>query len=263
MELMVESILDNIFAFLNGDIDRVKVSLVALKNRLSGPAGEDLIMQIINSQPPCTEEDLAQLIGAAGNEGMVLCKPPEDLLVIIIPILQQQLKDVVTQLPEEAMLVKPNPTDPSSSGVGPLGNDPIAAIRVVRLILHLTPLLPLVFLLLVTLFGVRSLKGWMRWWGIPFFITGFISIGLGFLSPPAISKVWSTFVAPRMPAFLTVGVTDIVRKMVLYLAHDLTEHIVFQALILLVFGLAAWIGSNFITTKIIKEESFPPTPVAG
>ncbi|MBI4731072.1 MAG: hypothetical protein HY781_02895 [Chloroflexi bacterium] len=259
MKAMVESILDGVFAYLDGEVDQVTVSLVSLKDRLAGPAGEDLILQIITSQPTCTEEEMSQLTGTTSSEGMVLCNPPEEMLPLVVPVLQQQLKDVLLQIPDEAVIIKPYAPDSSSSGGGPLGNAPIAAIRIIRLILRLIPLLPLVFLLLVTLFGVRSLKGWMRWWGIPFFFTGGITLGLGIAAAPALTRAWNTFIEPRIPAFLTADVANLGRDFVQYIAQNLTERIVFQSLVLLIVGLAAWIGSYFIKAKTGQEETLPPT----
>ncbi len=263
MKTMTESVLDDIFAYLNGDIEQVSVSLVALKDRLTGPAGTDLIMEFITSQPPCTEEELAQMTSETGSENMVICNPPDDMLPFVVTMLHMQLEEVVSELPDEAMVIKPYTPDTSSPGGGPLGDDPLTSIRMVRLILRLTPLLPLVFLLLVTLFGVRSLKDWMRWWGVPFFFAGSITLGLGIAATPALNKVWNQFIEPRIPAFLTTDVAALGRDLIQYIAHDVIERIVFQALILLLLGLAAWIGSYFIKTKNPLEESLPPPTLAS
>ncbi|MEW6092787.1 MAG: hypothetical protein AB1531_02370 [Chloroflexota bacterium] len=263
LKVMAESVLDDIFAYLNGDIEQVSVSLVALKDRLTGPAGTDLIMEFVTSQPPCTEEELAQMTSATGGENMVICNPPEDMLPYVVTMLLMQLEDVASELPDEAVVIKPYTPSTTSPDGGPLGDDPLTSIRMVRLILRLTPLLPLVFLLLVTLFGVRSLKDWMRWWGIPFFIAGAIALGLGISATPSLNKVWNQFIEPRIPPFLTTDVATLGHDLLLYVAHDILERIVFQALALLLIGLAAWIGSYFVKTKISSEESVPPPTLAS
>jgi hypothetical protein len=139
-------------------------------------------------------------------------------------------------------------TDPSS-GTGPLGNDPKAAFRLVELMLRLAPLLPMIFLLLVTLFGVRSLKGWMQWWGIPFFSAGMFAIGAGIAVQPIISGFWNSYVESRIPTFLTSAFTEFARDLIQYIAHNITKQVIVQAIVLVIIGLAIWIGSYFLKSK--------------
>jgi len=255
LQTMTESALDQIFAYLNGGTDRVTVPLVKLKERLTGPTGTDLIMQMINSLPSCTEQEMAQMTSGTSNGGMVLCKPPEDALAAVIPQLQEQLNVVASQLPDEAAIIKPPSPGAPSFGTGPIGVDPITTFRMVRLMIPLTLLLPLAFLLLVTLFAVRSLKSWMRWWGIPIFVSGALALGLGVSALPALNVAF-TFIGipPSIPTDIARIGLDLVRSIVL----TISERIDLQAIILLAFGLAAWIGSCFIKTK--HKPDVPVTP---
>ncbi|HEX7540944.1 MAG TPA: hypothetical protein VF352_02340, partial [Anaerolineales bacterium] len=127
--------------------------------------------------------------------------------------------------------------------------------------MRLSPLVPLVFLLLVTLFAVRSPKSWLRWWGIPFFISGIIALGLEIFALPALNIAWAKYLVPRIPPYIPPDIADIGQKLVRSIVHTLTEGIVLWALILLALGLAVWIGSYFIKTK--HEPDVPvtqPTP---
>ncbi len=54
----------------------------------------------------------------------------------------------------------------------PPQNDPRDKLQTARMVMRLSPILPLGFLLLMTIITVRSLKNWLDWWGIPLFITG-------------------------------------------------------------------------------------------
>ncbi len=266
LQTMTESALDQLFAYLDGETDTATVSLVKLKERLAGQAGTDLIMQLINSQPPCTEQEMAQMTGGTSDGGMVLCKPPEDVLPIVVAQLQEQLNAVVTTIPDEATIIKPATPAPASSNPGPLGdsNDPVSMIRMARLIMRLSPLLPLVFLLLVTLFAVRSLKSWMRWWGIPLFVSGAIALALGISALPALTAAWSMFVIPRIPPYIPPNIAGIGQELVRSIVHAITEGIALRAVILLAIGLAAWIGSYFIKTKTGPDVPVtPPAPDVG
>ncbi len=258
LQTMTESTLDQMLAYLNGETDTVTVPLDKLKERLTGPAGTDLIMQLINSHPPCTEQELAQMASGTSNGGMVLCKPPEFVLPIVVSLLQELLNAAATQLPDKATIIKPPSPGTLPSGTGPFGADPITTIRMVRLIMRLSPLLPLAFLLLVTLFAVRSLKSWMRWWGTPIFVSGTIALGLGISALPALNMAWTMYIVPRIPSFIPADMAGISQELVRSIVHTISKWIVLQAIILLAFGLAAWIGSSFIKTK--KEPNVPVTP---
>jgi hypothetical protein len=174
-----------------------------------------------------------------------------------MPQLQNQLAALVTQIPDKAMIIKPS-SQPAQPGGGPLGNDPITVIRTVRLVLRLSPLLPLGLLLLVTLFGVRSLKGWLRWWGIPFFFAGAIALVPGIALLPALNWAWNNFVVPRIPPFLSANVANIGHELATYIIHGLSEQIILQTAILLAVGLAMWVGSCFIKSR--AAENTPATP---
>jgi len=263
MKVMTENILDQVFAYLNGETDSASISLVTLKERLAGQAGKDAILQLLAAQPPCTEEQLTKMfVGAPGEgEGMVMCAPPAETLNLIMLQLQNQLTALVAQIPDKAVIIEPStPSSPASDG-GPLGSDPIATLRTVRLALRLSPLLPLGLLLLVTLFGVRTLKGWMRWWGIPFFFAGAIALVPGAAAKPALNWAWYNFVISRIPPIITTEITDIGHNLAVYIVHSLSEQIILQSLILLVIGLAAWIGSYFIKVKVKPQApAAPPAP---
>ncbi|HJZ12314.1 MAG TPA: hypothetical protein VJ521_09195, partial [Acidobacteriota bacterium] len=73
---MIEITLDQLIAYLNGETDTAKMPLVKLKARLAGQAGRDLLLFLVNAQPPCTEEQQAQIDSRNfGGEGQqpVLC----------------------------------------------------------------------------------------------------------------------------------------------------------------------------------------------
>jgi hypothetical protein len=260
LQPMTESVLDQMFAYLNGEVDTVMVSLVKLKERLAGQAGADAIKQLIRAQPPCTLERLTQMAVSAitGGGGMVLCNPPADILNVMLPQLQEQLNAIIPQIPDEAIIIKPPASGSTPAGSGPFGADPITTIRMARLILRFSFLLPLALLLLITLFGVRSLKGWLRWWGIPIFFAGAIALGPAIAALPALNLAWKNFVAPHIPPYISADIAGIGHDLARFILHGLSEQIILQAVILVVLGLAAWVGSYFI--KVRREESIPATP---
>lgn len=259
MKAMTESTLDQMFAYLNGKADTVFVPLDKLKERILGPSGTDLIKQLLNSQQPCTDQDLAQLIFGTSNGGMVLCKPPEDMLPIVTSILPDLLKTVVPQIPDKAIIIKPPARGAPSPGTGPFGADPITTLRTVRLVLRLSPLIPLAFLLLVTLFAVRGLKSWMRWWGIPIFVSGMIALGLGISAVPILNRAWTWLIVPRIPPFIPVDISGIGQELLLSIMHTLASWVILPAIIMTAVGLAGWIGSHYVRSESKSSAPVPPS----
>ena len=258
-KVMVENMLDQIFATINGETDTARLSLVALKAHLTGQAGEDLILLLLNAQPPCTEEQLAQIhAGNAGDTGQpAFCTPPEKDLALLTSQLQAQLDSVVAGIPDEAVIIKP-PSKPAPSSEGSLGNDSFSTLNRIRMGIRFSPLLPLSLLILVTLFGIRSLKGWLRWWGIPLFVVGLILTAFGIAILPMLDWAWVKYILPQFPSALSAGITGLARGLVDSVVRALTTRITLVAAIIGLLGLAAIIGSFFVEKKL-KE----PVPLAS
>ena len=263
LKAMAESTIDQMVAYLNGETNTVTIPLGKLKERLSGTAGADLILKFINSQPGCTDNDLEQMMGlTGGGMTLVLCKPPEVLLTTLAPLFPDLLNTVVPQIPDQVMIIPPPKPGAPAPGSGAFGSDSITTLRTVRLVMRLSPLVPLALLLLVTLFAVRSLKSWLRWWGIPLFISGVMALAMAISFLPLFNMAWSTFVIPHIPAFIPADIAAVGLDLVRAIVRILTQGISLRAMILLVPGLAAWIGSNFIKTRHAADVSVPPVAPA-
>ena len=262
LQEMTEATLDQLSAYLNGETDTVKMPLVKLKARLTGQAGQDFILKLVNAQPPCTEEQKGQINSSGfGAEGQppVVCAATGATLEKLSQELQRQLSEAVSEIPKEATLVKPPSSSDPASGSGPLGSDPQAALQKVNTALNLSPLLPLTFLLLTALFGVRSIKGWLRWWGVPILITGFILLSVGIAAIPAFEWAWVEFAIPEFPAMFS-------ESNLIPLGHDLAHSVV--------RSFAAWVslGAAFISVaalsalisyRFVKMRSQSPTKDAA
>ncbi len=262
LKTMTESTLDQFFGYLNGTVDSVSVPMLIFKDRLLGPAGKDLFMQLLNSLLPCNEQDLSQLILGMSNGGRVLCKPPEDMIPIVTALVPDLLNTIVPAIPDKAFIIKAPAPGAPSPGNGPFGADPFSTLRIIRLVMRLSFLVPLVFLLLVTLFAVRSYKSWMRWWGIPFLITGIIGLGLGLSIVPAFNATWTWLIAPRIPVFLPAVLPQTGVELFRSIIHTLSGWFIVPAVVLCVIGLGAWIGSITIKDQIKPDQpEAPSTPM--
>jgi len=247
LQSMLEGGLDQTFAYLNGETDTASLSLVKLREHLAGPAGSEILLILIHSQPACTTDVLEKIIVGLTNGKILLCNPLDDqTLSLILPILQEPLTSLVNKIPDGATLIEPPPAGFPEPGSGPFGSDPITTLRIVRRVISLSPILPLAFLLLITSFGVRSFKSWLQWWGIPILITGLITLGLAGVTMLTLNWGWNTFIVTRIPSYLPTAIADIGRAVAIFIVGTVVRSVVIQAVILTFVGLLAWAGSFFV-----------------
>ena len=251
MQSMTEEALEQVFAYSNGETDSASMSLVLLKERLASQTGRDVIELLVTAQPPCTEEELVQMNArVSGGEGeMVLCNPPKDRYSTLVSDMQNELAGLVAEMPDEAVLIKPATDKVAGTDAGPFDQDPLTVLRYIRLGFRFSPLLPLGILLLVTVFGVRSLKGWLRWWGIPMLIAGLISFGIGIAALIGLDWVWVNHVAVRIPPYLSSGMSEIGRDLLNSVVRELSKSLMLESGALSLVGLAAILASYFVRVK--------------
>ncbi len=238
-----EEFLDDLLSYLRGDLPEVTISITQIKERLLGSPGDALVLQFLYAQPPCTQEEV-DLISMTEGE-MPFCLPPDDTLEDLIPSLNLQLKQAISSLPDKLVLL----TAAAQSGSYNKSYGEGDAVRLIRSVIgvsKLLPLIPLVFLLLITLLRVRSLCDWMRWWGIPICLTGISVLFFALNITGFVNNIWSSEIAPNLPMFLKDPIRVYLNDLFIYFAHDISERIVIQALVLAILGLAAWIGSYFL-----------------
>jgi hypothetical protein len=121
--------------------------------------------------------------------------------------------------------------------------------------------IPVLFLLLVTLFAVRNFKSWMLWWGIPFLAAGMISVGLGIAIVPAFNSIWTWFIASRIPIFIPPVLPEVGQELLRSILKTLSSWIIIPGIGLCVIGLGAWIGLLYLKdNKYPKHSSASPTP---
>ena len=171
-----ESVIDQAFDLLDtGDLNTsIVISMVELKAHIMGDAGIHAILDLINTRPPCTNDQLmrlAQLEMNMSSVSMLLeCSPPQDLIDQFLPQIRIILGEIVGGIDDVLDLT----ASLGGEGEGEGGLD-LSTVRLIRLGIRFSPLLSVVLLLLVTIFGVRSLKGFFLWWGIPLLILGLMA----------------------------------------------------------------------------------------
>ena len=242
----------------------IEISISDFKQKVTGPDGVQAIHQIIAAQPPCSLDQLFNLvqigIGMEPSQGSILCRPPDYILSEIDPLVESFLSLSVEQLPDTMQFYIPFPVPENSINEIPSASGIPAYLQLLRQVNSVTswsPLLPLTFLLLMTLIIVRSARDFLAWWGATLFTAGLLSLIISAFLIPLISWIFSNYSpmsfanAINIPEFLVnLGIPDLYSQLV----NQLRYSIILPASLLTGIGFILLVGLYFLP-RISPEDA--------
>jgi hypothetical protein len=258
LQSTTEKALRDLFTVI-GDPDapvRVLIPMQEFKTRLTGPAGMDVLNEILSTLPPCPA---GQIPSSADPSTLLECRPSDDVLAQAQPQLQQALREAASGIPDEVDLLQPvRDAGVLSANAG--GNLPAPPRRLLlygRWIVRLSPLLCLGLLFLIALLAVRSWKGWLRWWGLPILSTGVAALLLAV-------GVWAGFsisvpmARESLPPNVAAGLFDMLVSIVQSVIRQFAMALGLQSILLSVVGLGMLILSLFLPGRKPPAPAAPP-----
>jgi hypothetical protein len=226
LRIMSEDTIVQLVAYLNGESDQVMVSLASLKAYLGSQEGVNAIYGMLKAQPDCTVEQLTAM--AMGQQDLMLCNPPETFLIFDLrPIYEQEIRALVSVIPDQMTILI----------AGADRAQEIQNLNILRTGMRLSPLLPVACLLLIAIFAVRSLGGWLNWWGYPFLFAGLISMSLSALSGLFASFGFQIFVVPILSNRLPADFLGVFKDLFAAIVHNALQPTLFIAGALALVGL--------------------------
>lgn len=247
LKAMSDDVLISTFNYLNMRSDSVQLNLAPLKASMESETGVQAVISLLGTLPNCTAAQIAQItVDALTNGTIEFCNPPAEFLPVLTPIIQGQLQVTASAFPDQMTII-----------TAPLQDDPRLRLQTVRFLMRLSPLLPLVFLLGLTVLGVRSLKGWLNWWGVSLAITGIAALLLSLTGGPIFGNALAGFVANRVQNFLPAAFLAYASDLAAAMADALLRPVLWQGLILfaigsLMAGTAYFIGRNEMSASRVR-----------
>jgi hypothetical protein len=268
-----ETILDQVFDILLVSPDPLntplEISVKEIKQRLAGPEGIQAINQIIEAQPPCSVEQLLGVLQAGlGIETSIdslLCRPPDFILSELNPFVEAFLDSTAGQIPDQVQFYLPLPKPQTE--VSEIVHDPVPEIpetlqtlRQINTLVTWSPLLPIAFLIILSLLAVRSLRDFMTWWGGTLFTAGIISLIFSFFIFPTMNWGFAALVPIDLKDLISLsellgqfGFVDIFQELV----NQLLLSIRIPASILSAIGFALLLGVFLLHRNTANLETKP------
>jgi hypothetical protein len=241
LKILSEDTIVQLVAYLNGESDQVVFSLASLKAYLGSQEGVDAIYGMLKTQPDCTVEQLTAM--AMGQQDLVLCNPPETFLLFDLrPIYEQEIKALVSVIPDQMTVIT----------AGADRAQEIQNVRSLRTLMRLSPLLPIFCLLLITVFAVRSLAGWLNWWGYPLLLAGLVSMSLTALSVSLAELGFQIFVVPVLSNRLPADFLSVFKDLFAAIVHNALQPTLLIAGILALVGLIM-VALTFLFGKRLRR----------
>jgi hypothetical protein len=245
VKVITDEALDSIFNYINRRSNSVVISVIPLKSRLIGPAGVEVVRQILRAQPACTPEQLQAIaLGFLSGGDILLCSPPEDVMALLTPVIESQIGVLSVAIPDQLTLVP--------EGLSDTPNDPRLRLNNLRLILLFSPLLPVTFLVAITIFAVRDLKSWLNWWGWPLMITGMGSLLLAWLGSPIVGLIVRGFIQIQGARFIPPILLSTLQETASSVTSEILIPVAIGGLILAVIGFTMVVAALFV----VRREEF-------
>jgi len=241
LKVISNNALDSVFAYLNNESNSASISLILLKARIAGPQGTETVLRIIAVQPDCTLEQLMQMgLGFLSGE-LAFCKPPEEMIGLVTPLIETQLQVITRSIPDEVTLI-------SSKGSN-ISDDPRIRLNLLRTAMKWTLVFPLISLIGITVLAIRNVRDWLMWWGYPLLVTGAISLFAALIGSPILRMVIQDVMQKESGNLLPPILIPLMGEAVSAVSRQILQPVVIEGLIL---GI---LGSGMVFTEYLLKKS--------
>ncbi len=260
LEEQTEAVLAQIFGLYTGEgiPDSIVISLQEIKDRVDSDAGYNAILEVMQAQPDCTLEQVAELtqvlITRGLSDAIIRCNPPAELMAQAEPFIRSGVAVVVQDLPANVEIALPSQL---LNPEGPVG----LGLNLVRSALQYAPWVSLFWLVLITVLVVRDIRGWLGWWGSGLVLTGLTTIGAGLALRPL--SVWGMerVLQLQQGGGLSPGLVNTGLRVATNITNGFSSRIMVTSAIVLGLGLLMLVARYFFKDQSKRQIGAPlPQP---
>lgn len=243
----IEGGIEQVVAFIHSDAANlsVTISLVELKRHLVGPEAEAAYLALLEAKPPCGARELEDAGGLP-----VACRPTPEQMPQVRENFRIAMRALVDRMPDQY--------DPflRPSANAAVRNEMAALIRArerwrrIEAWAAWSPVVPAFLLLLIALFAVRSVRGWLLWWGIPCFFAGAFAAMTAFPVVPVTRLMFSILVEPNLPPQVSAVMLQTVFKLMTAVMQEVFSGVLIVAGSLAGGGLLAMIAARLLRQPV-------------
>jgi hypothetical protein len=232
--------IDQIFSQINLATAQQGLSLNSIKQSLQQKSST-VVDEFLKSQPDCTAAQLLQigtdaLLGKGVQSGTILCNPPAPLREVLSVPIGLMMDAAIQGLPDQIPL--------SSGFVNSLNS-----LRIIRIALNWSFVLPLIFLGLTTVLAVRSWRSLLQWWGIPLLVSGLTALVISLTASPIFYELLTGFLFPNLPANLVPEAITLISDVLSSVVNGLVRPIQIQSAVIGLIGLVMVVGERISRAK--------------
>jgi hypothetical protein len=215
-----------IMAYLNGERADAVLSLALLKAQMQSPEGINAVYGMLEAQPDCTVEQLTAM--ALNQQALTLCDPPDTFLFLDLrPIVIAQINGLMSLIPEQVTIISAGSSRPQY----------LQNLNDLRILMRLSPLFPILCLLIIPVLVVRSFPSWLNWWGYPLLFAGLISLFLSAISAPLSSLTFQLLFAPALPGVFPADLLEMFKGLTAAIVRNAIQPVLLVAGVMLLVGL--------------------------
>ncbi len=116
----------------------------------------------------------------------------------------------------------------------------------------------LVLLLLNAAFAVRSLKGWLVWWGVPLMVAGALTLIPALPAPAVVRWALETRVRLSFPSEISESMADTLMAVTQSISRIFANRLAIMAGVLVLVGVAMLVAACFVKDRPAAAEATPP-----
>ncbi|MCL4528892.1 MAG: hypothetical protein M1282_05720, partial [Chloroflexi bacterium] len=126
-------------------------------------------------------------------------------------------------------------------------------LQLMRLVIRLSPLIPLALLFGITILAVRSFKGWLAWWGWPLMLTGLPGIFIGFSGAPLFRAGIERSLSKNLTISLPPEVVSSIRSLADAALREMLKPAGWESLAMFIIGLLMVIAAAILAYQEKKK----------